>query len=41
MLAKTNCKDLGVNFMNINLENQQTEIADKVSHINLNLVECA
>jgi hypothetical protein len=40
LLAESNCKALGVNFMNINSENQQTEIVDKDSHINLNLAEC-
>jgi hypothetical protein len=29
LLAESNCKALGVNFMNINSENQQAEIVDK------------
>jgi hypothetical protein len=41
LLSESNCKALGVNFMNINSENQQTEIVDKDSHINLNVEECA
>jgi hypothetical protein len=40
LLAESNCKDLGVNFMNINSENQQVEIVDKDSHVSLNLTEC-
>jgi hypothetical protein len=36
LLAESNCKDLGVNFMNVNSENWQTEIVD----VNLNLAEC-
>jgi hypothetical protein len=32
LLVESNCKSLGVNFMNINLENQQAGFADKISH---------
>jgi hypothetical protein len=41
LLTKSNCKALGVNFMNINSENQQVEFADKGSHDNPNLAECS
>ena len=37
LLAESNCRALGVNFMNTHLENQQTEIFDKDSHASLNL----
>jgi hypothetical protein len=40
LLAKSNCKALGVNFMNINSKNQQVDVADKISHISPNLAEC-
>jgi hypothetical protein len=40
LLFESNCKDLGVNFMNINSENQQVDFSDKISHVNPNLVEC-
>jgi len=40
LLVESNCKSLGVNFMNINSENQQVEIDDKDSHVSLNLTEC-
>ena len=40
LLAESNCKSLGVNFMNINSKNQQTEFADKSSHASPNLSEC-
>jgi hypothetical protein len=36
LLAKSNCKAMGVNFMNINPKNQQVDIVD----VNLNLAEC-
>jgi hypothetical protein len=39
LLAKSNCKALGVNFMKTHSENQRTEIVDKDSHVSLNLVE--
>jgi hypothetical protein len=37
LLAESNCKVLGVNFINIDLENQQADIADEGSHVSLNL----
>jgi len=37
LLAESKCEDLGANFMNINSENQQADIADKISHVSLNL----
>jgi hypothetical protein len=40
LLDESNCKALGVNFMNINSKNQQAEIAYKNSHVSLNLAEC-
>jgi hypothetical protein len=40
LLAKSNCKALGENFMNINSENQQVEFVDKSSHASPNLAEC-
>jgi hypothetical protein len=40
LLVESNCKALGVNFMNINSENQQVDFADKSSHISPNLAEC-
>jgi hypothetical protein len=40
LLAESNCKSLGVNFMNLNFENQQTDISVKSSRISPNLVEC-
>jgi hypothetical protein len=40
LLAESNCKSLGVNFMKINLENQQAEIANKSCHVSPNLAEC-
>jgi hypothetical protein len=40
LLAESNCKALGVNFMSINSENQQAEIADKKSIITPSLVGC-
>ena len=33
LLAESNYKALGVNFMNINSENKQAELADKGSHV--------
>jgi hypothetical protein len=39
LLAESNCKDLGVNFMNINSESKQAEFVDKISHASPNLVE--
>jgi hypothetical protein len=38
-LAKSNCKYLGVKFMNINSKNKQVEFADKSSHASPNLEE--
>jgi hypothetical protein len=40
LLVESNCKALGVNFMNIHSESQQTEIVDKDSHVSLNLEKC-
>jgi hypothetical protein len=40
LMAESNYKALGVNFMNINSENQQVEFANKSSQDNPNLVEC-
>jgi hypothetical protein len=40
LLAESNCKALGVNFMNINSENQQVDIVDKSSHVSPSLAEC-
>jgi hypothetical protein len=40
LLAKSNSKALGVNFININSKNQKTEIDDKDSHASMDLVVC-
>jgi hypothetical protein len=40
LLDESNCKALGVNFMNTHSKNQQTHIFDKDSHVDLNIVEC-
>jgi hypothetical protein len=40
LLKESNCKDSGINFMNINIENQQVESVDKHSHANPNLAGC-
>jgi hypothetical protein len=40
LLAEPNYKSLGVNFMNIDSENQQTGIAGEYSHVNPNLEGC-
>jgi hypothetical protein len=40
LLVESNCKELGVNFMNINSENKQVEIVDKISHVIPSLAEC-
>jgi hypothetical protein len=40
LLAESNCKALGVIFMNTHSKNQQIEIVDKYTHVSLNLVEC-
>jgi hypothetical protein len=37
LLTESNCKALRINFMNTHLENKQTEIIDKDSHVILNL----
>jgi hypothetical protein len=39
-LAESNCKDLGVNFINISSENQQVELSDKGSQVIPQLAEC-
>ena len=39
LLAESNCKVLGVNFININSENQQAELTDKGSHVSPKLAE--
>jgi hypothetical protein len=40
LLVESNCEALGINFMNINSENQKAEIANKGSHVSLNLTGC-
>jgi hypothetical protein len=40
LLVESNCKALGVNFMNLNSENQQIDISVKISHISPFLEEC-
>jgi hypothetical protein len=40
LLAKSNGKELGVNFTNMNSENQQAEIVDKRSLVSLSLEKC-
>jgi hypothetical protein len=40
LLAESIFKALGVNFMNLNLENQKVDFADKSSHISPNLAKC-
>jgi hypothetical protein len=40
-LAESNCKSLGVNFINTCSENQQAELSDKSSQDNPPLAECA
>jgi hypothetical protein len=39
-LDESNCKELGVNFMNLNSENQQIDISNNSSHISPKLAEC-
>jgi hypothetical protein len=41
LLAESNCKALGVNFMNANSENQQTDIPSNNLQINSKLTECS
>jgi hypothetical protein len=41
LLAKTNCKSLGVNFINACSENQQGELSDMSSQVHPSLAECA
>jgi hypothetical protein len=41
LLAESNCKDLGVNFINTFLENQQSELFDKGSQVSPPLAGCA
>jgi hypothetical protein len=40
LLAESNCKALGVNFINISSENQQVELSDKGSQVSPPLAEC-
>jgi hypothetical protein len=40
LLAESNCKALGVNFINISSENQQAELSDKGSQVSPQLAEC-
>jgi hypothetical protein len=40
LMDESNWKAFGVNFMNINSENQQVDFSYKISHITPNLVEC-
>jgi hypothetical protein len=40
LLVGSNCKELGVNFMNANSVYQQTDITSNNSHINPQLTEC-
>ena len=40
LLVESNCKALGVNFMNLNTASQQIDIFVKSSHISPNLAEC-
>jgi hypothetical protein len=40
LMTESNCKALGVNFMNLNSKNQQTDIYVKSSDISPNLKEC-
>jgi hypothetical protein len=40
LLAKSNFKALGINFMNTHSQNQKTKIVDKDSHVILNLAGC-
>jgi hypothetical protein len=39
LLDESNCKALGVNFMNVDSENQQTEIVGEDCHVSPNLAE--
>jgi hypothetical protein len=41
LLAETNCKDLGVNFINAFLENQQGELSDMSSQAYPPLAKCS
>jgi hypothetical protein len=41
LLVESNCKSLGVNFINTCSENQRVELPDKGSHDNPSLAECA
>jgi hypothetical protein len=41
LLAKSNCKALGVNFMGTNSANQQSEIQNNILQINSKLAECS
>jgi hypothetical protein len=40
LLAESNCKALGVNFINISSENQQAELLDESSQVSPPLAEC-
>jgi hypothetical protein len=40
LLAKSNCKYLGANFINISSKNQQAELSDKDSQVSPPLAEC-
>jgi hypothetical protein len=40
LLIESNCKALGVNFMNLNSENQQIDNSVIISHISPNIAEC-
>jgi hypothetical protein len=41
LLVESNCKEMGVNFMNANVVNQQTDIPNNNLQINSKLVECS
>jgi len=40
LLAESNCRELGFNFMNVDSRNQQTEIVGEDSYVSPNLAEC-
>jgi hypothetical protein len=40
LMAESNCKSMGVNFINISSENQQVELFDKGSQVIPPLAEC-
>jgi hypothetical protein len=40
LLTESNCKALGVNFMNIDSEDRQDEISSEDSHVSPNLAGC-